>query len=183
MKDTKKYTWRSSKNRDVRPEDIYCVCDAASGITQNSLPVLRLGNAILIFFRWSQQHIQGTEVSAVGVRRWLINNVNALRTRLYKIGSCGPSEEQRVRLKDMYPKDRIVQSIFSRKEFVENELKGDIDFTYIANSIPEHDALKFFERIVAFTNLEAHESYREVVSAYEEIADQLIRDRKKIILE
>ena len=202
------------RNEKVEKKDVFLICDSASGITHNSLPLLKLGNAILIFFRWSQQHIEGTQYNSELVRRWLSNNVDAGKTRLYKIGSCGTSPNEWIDIREKYMGDNVVNIICDRIEQVKDDLNLEkVKYYYNEGlNIPEHEALKFFERIVVFMPVQNQgdndnnpqqngdganlfqdgignvqllkwDSYIPVIEAFDGIAERIHLDKKKILFD
>ncbi|MCK4761176.1 MAG: P-loop NTPase [Candidatus Aminicenantes bacterium] len=154
--------------------DIYIICDSASGITANSLPVLNTSNMILTFFRWSAQHLKGTEETCRVLKYYLEERYVFGKVRLYKVGSIKPSiEPGRGKLFN----DVVFQKAKKNIDSNLDKLKSDIDFKYLGD-IPEDDSMKFFERIVTLS--EAYEFYKELVDSYDSIAERVIMERRKI---
>ncbi|MCP5107389.1 MAG: P-loop NTPase, partial [bacterium] len=159
---------------DALYKKVYIICDSASGITGNSLPLLNLSNAILTFFRWSAQHLAGTEETCQALKCYLDERALYGKVRFYKIGSVSYTPDKLERLSKG---DIVMEAAKERTERRLEKLNRDIDFKYLGN-IPEHDSMKFYERIITLSL--RWEKYKDLVDAYDDVADAIMMDRRKI---
>jgi len=161
---------------EVSAEDIYFVLDSASGLTPFSLPVLFLAHVVLVFFRWSHQHIVGTEQNAEILHHNLDERVDYSNCRIYKVGSCYVPAGDSDTLNQMKEEgDLAARRIFDRETELRTALESDRMIRFI-DSIPEHPALKYYERIVALA-IDAKTNYGGVREALDNICAQLEDDR------
>lgn len=182
-----KYFYRKENNgEDIKKKsqfdefikNVYIICDSASGITGNSLPVLNLSNLILTFFRWSGQHLAGTEETCKSLKCYLEERFVFGKVRFYKVGSISYSVERlQEKLKEKKEKDVVMNEALKRLEKHLEELNQDFDFRYLGD-IPEDDSMKFFERIITLSkNWTEH---RDLIDAYDHVAESLIIEREKV---
>lgn len=72
--------------------EVYVVIDAPNGITPVSLPLLKGADLILMFYRHSLQHVQGTVETAKKVRYYLLPEIGRRFVRIILVGSCVPQD-------------------------------------------------------------------------------------------
>ncbi len=162
---------------DAFYDDIYMICDSASGITANSLPVLNISNMILTFFRWSAQHLKGTQETCATLKRYLEERYVFGKVRMYKVGSIKPiinvgNDEEKKNYGDV-----VLKKAAANIDEKLKELKLDIDFKYLGD-IPEEESMKFFERIITLSG--NYNSYTLLIDAYDKVAKMVVMERDKI---
>jgi hypothetical protein len=76
-----------------RPDEtVYIIVDAPNGITPVSLPLLRGADVVLMFYRYSVQHVQGTLEAAKKVRWYLLPELEKRYLKILLTGSCFPTD-------------------------------------------------------------------------------------------
>ncbi len=69
---------------------VYIIVDAPNGITPVSLPLLRSADLILMFYRYSLQHVLGTIESGEKLYYYLSEEIRRRYMKILLVGSCVP---------------------------------------------------------------------------------------------
>lgn len=142
----------------------YIILDAASGIREAFTIALHITDILLVFFRWTRQHLEGTiKIGQLIDVMQGMGDMNRLKD-FKLIASISPPDEELERLDN-----QVLSNVLSRiKEDsllkLREELEDDIALFY---EIPEIIELKWRERILAFDQKK---------TPYEEIVVKLMDD-------
>ena len=69
---------------------VYVIVDAPNGITSESLPLLKNADLILMFYRHSLQHVEGTIDAGRKLHYYLLEEIERRFIRILLVGSCVP---------------------------------------------------------------------------------------------
>lgn len=73
-------------------QEVYLIVDAPNGITPVSLPLLKSADLVLMFYRHSLQHIQGTIEAGRKLHDYLLDELERRYMRILLVGSCVPED-------------------------------------------------------------------------------------------
>jgi len=113
----------------------YVIIDAANGFSELSSTIFLLSNALLVFFRWSYQHLTCTVELAALLQKILDKGLEDLELEDYQlIANCCPD----------YAGTRWNDKYSVLKDEINNQIKP------IMYEIPESNEMKWKERVVVF---------------------------------
>jgi len=123
----------------------YIIIDAASGIREAFTLALNVTNVLLVFFRWTRQHLEGT--IKIGTLLEVMNEMGGTpNLQSFKlIASIVPNEEELRVLKNKELANALLQIKKESKVLLEEELDEAGELFY---EIPEVLELKWRERIL-----------------------------------
>ena len=140
----------------------YLLIDAASGIREAFSIALDACHEILVFFRWSKQHVAG----AIRMVEFLKSLRKRRRDKPFRlIASATPDELEFTHVTDERLRDELIGIKSDTKKIISEKLKEcDIDPPEVFYDIPEFLEMKWREGIVVF---------RDSNSPYEALALKL----------
>ncbi|MGB8507483.1 MAG: AAA family ATPase [Pyrinomonadaceae bacterium] len=142
----------------------YIIIDAASGIRETYTLAADVSDEMLVFFRWSTQHVEGTLRLVRFMSRLKEFDQSWVPFKL--IASASPRQEELESLPDEDLRDGLMRIKSSTETRIKEALtECQVTPTTVFYEIPEILELKWRERITVFGKF---------VSPYEELARQLI---------
>ena len=119
-------------------------------MNENSLPVLRMADMLIIFFRWSLQHVYGTKEN-IRILNIFLDDSKALGMRMFLVGNCAPHENLITKFLEKNAHlqfQRIAKWYEKEKEILINESsENPNDYIYI-DDIYDEALLRFSESYV-----------------------------------
>ncbi len=143
---------RAAGKADADTLPVYIVVDGPNGLTPVSLPLLESADLVLMFHRYSIQHVQGTIETARKIRYYLRQELARRYVRVLLLGSCMPVElkesldlAHKRGLTDGYMSD--ILEMFDTIQRNLRDLVDDYDeIVCLKNYVPEDDILKTLEQ-------------------------------------
>jgi len=143
--------------------DDFVVIDAASGIRDSYSIAADVSKRMLIFFRWTRQHVEGT-LQVVRYQKRLEEFNRAIPYNL--VASASPDQEEISRIPDETERAVLLSVKEQIREKIERTLEqNEATFPHIFEEIPELVRLKWQESITVFDQDE---------SPYERLAQKLL---------
>jgi MinD-like ATPase involved in chromosome partitioning or flagellar assembly len=152
--------------------EVYILVDSPSGITPVSLPLFRCSDLILVFYRYSLQHVRGTIQSARKMRYYLMPEIERRFLRMLLVGSCYPEDLVRelMNSKIIIPEGSYADDMLHKFEKIQEELEdfSDIysEIVKLREPLVEDDILKILEQPLVSTGI------RRSLLGYSDRADQ-----------
>jgi MinD-like ATPase involved in chromosome partitioning or flagellar assembly len=141
----------------------YLIIDAASGIRETYSLAADISNELLVFFRWSRQHVEGTLRLVRIMSR--MNEINPTPLPFKLIASASPSERELESIPDADTRDKLLLIKDKTRKRIEETLREySVKPATIFHEIPEMIELKWRETITVF---------RDDASPYESLARKL----------
>jgi len=156
------------KNLVVKLKEIYqldyLVIDAASGIRETYSLAADVSDEMLVFFRWSKQHVEGTLRLVRFMSRLKEFDQSWVPFKL--VASASPSQQELEGLSDVDLRNQLATIKHNTKERIEEALKEcQVTPTTIFHEVPETIELKWRDTIIVFTQED---------SSYELLARKLL---------
>lgn len=181
--------------RAPKDEIIYYILDSASGVTSYSLPVLRLADVLLIFFRWSLQHFYGTKEN-VRILDAFLSDSRTLGMRMFIVGNCAPTRSYMQyimkskhphleSIADWYKKEtdslRVPGFSWNYIEYLEDIF--DEVFLRFNETLMMRDLLRPSEGAAEKISVEEVEIHKDNIRQFHSIAKRLIGEAEQIVYE
>ena len=142
----------------------YLIIDAASGVRDSYSLAVDVSDEMLIFFRWSTQHVEGTMKMARLMRLLKDYDQSSMPFRL--IASVAPRDSELESLADEKLRNRLSQIRQSAEAKIVQTLQDcEVTPATVFHEIPEMLELKWRETVIVFG---------EKVSPYEALARKLL---------
>lgn len=132
---------KSNKELDLD----YIILDSASGLRGSSLVAMFPSDLILVFFRWTRQHLRGAINSAMWITRFE-EQYSRFTADYLLIASCVPGEKEFISLSS--EEAAVYKGVFQDARRVLTEKLGDKGIVDEKNTISEILPLKWRERVI-----------------------------------
>jgi MinD-like ATPase involved in chromosome partitioning or flagellar assembly len=127
----------------------FVILDAASGIRDAYTIAADVSDEMLIFFRWSRQHVEGTLLIARYIK--LLKDYGQNWIPFKVVASATPSQEELTKIENEALRSGLIRVITESQKKIEEALEAcDIIPAKIFFDIPEILELKWRERIQVF---------------------------------
>ena len=143
----------------------YLLIDAASGLRDTFSMAADISDEMLVFFRWSMQHVEGTLRTARYIK--LLTEYQSRTIPFRVVASATPGDSELASLKDSDLRDRLCELKDANRAKIEAVLQEcDAPEPTIFHEIPEMVALKWREDVVVFSG--------DTASVYEILGRKLL---------